>query len=226
MCFTATGSFASGAILVISGCYTIAEAKKRDRNFLLLASLPLLFGIQQLLEGIIWIALGNGNKGLVILASHTYVFFAFALWPFYSPLSVYVAERVTNIEIKRLLWALILIGFVIGTVSYMPILTGSVDLVTKVVNHSISYDTNRPEIFKGTYVFLYLMAVIIPFLVVSDVKMKIFGLMLTASVVLSDAVFNYAFVSVWCFFAAILSLYLIYVVKTLPAPSASTPSVS
>jgi hypothetical protein len=43
--------------------------------------------------------------------------------------------------------------------------------------------------------------------------------MIVASVLVAAAVFNYAFISVWCFFAAGLSLYLCVVFYRMPAPA-------
>ena len=220
MCFSAPGSIVTGTVLAASGLYAIEQAKDRDKSFLMFASIPFFFGIQQLIEGVVWIAFGK-DQAMVAMASQAYVFFAFAFWPFFSPLAVYFAEKPANVFLKRLLWLLILVGLVIGLLAYFPILLGSVRLIVQVVHHSISYDTDRPEILKRVYLSLYLLSVIVPFLVVRDLKMKVFGVLLIFSVLMSYLFFSYAFDSVWCLFAAVLSLYIIYIMRTLPAAKAA-----
>jgi len=51
MCFSATASFSAGAILLGLGTLTLKSAR-RPRE-LVLAAIPLLFAIQQLIEGVI-----------------------------------------------------------------------------------------------------------------------------------------------------------------------------
>jgi len=53
MCFSATASFVAGTSLSAIGVATIRKAERRSE--LPFAMIPLLFGIQQLVEGIIWL---------------------------------------------------------------------------------------------------------------------------------------------------------------------------
>lgn len=46
MCFSATASFASAAILIPAGIYSVNRALHGDKRYLVLAAFPLLFGIQ------------------------------------------------------------------------------------------------------------------------------------------------------------------------------------
>ena len=58
MCFSATASFTAGALLIALGSVTVSlAAAPRERPF---AAIPLLFGLQQLIEGGIWLSLQNG----------------------------------------------------------------------------------------------------------------------------------------------------------------------
>ncbi len=52
MCFSASASFGAGALL--TGIGIIAIKKIESPRMLAFASLPVLFGIQQLCEGILW----------------------------------------------------------------------------------------------------------------------------------------------------------------------------
>ena len=53
MCFSATASFSAGAVLLGLGTLTVKSAHRRRE--LPLAAIPLLFAIQQLTEGVIWL---------------------------------------------------------------------------------------------------------------------------------------------------------------------------
>ena len=61
MCFSASASFAGAAILAPVGIYTLKAAWRKDRGYLGLAAFPLLFGVQQGLEGGLWLAIGRGD---------------------------------------------------------------------------------------------------------------------------------------------------------------------
>ena len=116
MCFSAPASFVASAVLVTTGSYCVKKAAERDRDYLAFAAVPILFGVQQFFEGFVWIGLNAGIPWMVKLASYAFLFFAFGFWPFYAPLSVFLAEkREVNPEIKDLLWVLTVIGLVVGT---------------------------------------------------------------------------------------------------------------
>ena len=53
MCFSATASFSAGAVLLGIGALTVKSSHRRRE--MPLAAIPLLFAIQQLTEGVIWL---------------------------------------------------------------------------------------------------------------------------------------------------------------------------
>ena len=55
MCFSATASFTAGAGLLIVGA--VAARRARQPAELPFALIPALFGVQQLIEGAIWLTL-------------------------------------------------------------------------------------------------------------------------------------------------------------------------
>ncbi|WP_424324591.1 DUF6629 family protein, partial [Gordonia sp. (in: high G+C Gram-positive bacteria)] len=57
MCFSATASFVGAGVITAAGVATLALV--RDVRQLPFASLPLLFGIHQALEGWTWLELGD-----------------------------------------------------------------------------------------------------------------------------------------------------------------------
>jgi hypothetical protein len=55
----------------------------------------------------------------------------------------------------------------------------------------------------------------VPLLFSSQRQIRIFGALIAASTVPALLAWGFAFVSVWCFFAAVLSLYLVYMIRRL-----------
>jgi hypothetical protein len=55
MCFSPGASFTLGAALLVTGAASLKEVK-RPRQ-VLLAGIPVLFGIQQIIEGFMWLSL-------------------------------------------------------------------------------------------------------------------------------------------------------------------------
>src|SRR5438132_14411320 len=97
MCFSPEASFAVGALLIPAGLYCIRSASRKDRRFLGFALLPLLFGVQQLCEGLVWVGLEHDNMPLAKGAALLFLFFALFFWPFWVPFSVsFIEPRVAT----------------------------------------------------------------------------------------------------------------------------------
>ncbi len=82
MCFSATASFSAGAVLLGLGTLTLKST--RHRNELPFAAIPLLFAIQQLSEGVIWLTFSHEAPLLNTVMTYVYSFFSHALWPVYE----------------------------------------------------------------------------------------------------------------------------------------------
>ena len=59
---TALAEAAAVALLPVGG-YCLAAAWRKDRAYLALATVPLLFGLQQVCEACVWRALDRGDAG-------------------------------------------------------------------------------------------------------------------------------------------------------------------
>lgn len=64
-------------------------------------------------------------------------------------------------------------------------------------------------------------AAAVPLLFCSHRQIRIFGGLVALSMVFTSAAYSAAYVSVWCFFAAVLSLYLVYMIRRFVAESKS-----
>lgn len=216
MCFTAEASFTASALLIPTGLYCLRTALSKTRMYLPFGAIPLVFGIQQALEGLVWIGTNSDSKNLVQLSSLGFLFFSHCFWLFWIPLSVSLIEQ--DAGIKNICRFAAVMGVIFGTLLYIPFLLneqwfspitryGSIDYQTILV-----FDAFIPRNMSR---FIYACITLIPLLVASEVKLKVFGGLSVCSLLFSYIVFEYAFVSVWCFWAALLSLYIGYIIYCL-----------
>jgi uncharacterized membrane protein len=219
VCFSAEASFAVGAALAPAGVYCIWSAAVKKPSYLGLAAAPLFFGIQQISEGFVWQAIHHDTDTRP--ASLVFLFFALAFWPFWFPVLTTMMEP--QPRRKLLFAALSLIASAWFWILFYPLLTGEVSLVTETDHHSIAYRYGGLPVYqyvdKGPLRVLYFMSVALPPLLGSESWGRIPGLVLGASAIFAAIVYDYAFVSVWCFFAAVLAGYLCVVFYRLPPRS-------
>jgi hypothetical protein len=232
MCFNAAASFAASAVLIPAGIHIIGTAWAADRHWLLLAVFPLLFGVQQALEGVLWLALGD-PLGRVVgvpppavapLMALGFLAFAYVLWPTLVPLAARGVEPRAG---RRQLFALLAVaGAAGGLFIYLPLLFNPDWLGVGILGGSILYEPKIPfatALSQPSGRGLYALVVLVPMLASSEPLVRRFGLLIFLSVVLSAVAYGYAFVSVWCFFAALLSAWLGVRLPERLASAAATP---
>lgn len=80
MCFSAEASFAASAAICAVGTLSVARAKNARQ--LPFAAIPLIFSLQQAIEGVLWIALSNPEySAWQSKAMYAFLFFAQVFWP-------------------------------------------------------------------------------------------------------------------------------------------------
>lgn len=217
MCFSASASFVASAVLVPAGVYCVKKAVSTP-SILPLALLPLVFGIQQMFEGILWLGINSDDLALTRPASLGFTFLSHFFWLFWIPFAVYFTEG--QVVKKRVFLIFTLVGVVFGASMYIPMVFNAEWLVIEVIKDSIVYKTT---LIYDTFVprivirLLYAAIILVPLLFSSKKEIRHFGWLIAVSVVLSTILFGYAFISVWCFFAAFLSLYVLYTVRAVKA---------
>jgi len=215
MCFSATASFGAAAALVPAGLYCIKKSSELKQPYWLIALLPLVFGLQQVFEGFVWLDLETSTPD-PRLPALGFMFFSHFFWLLWVPLSCFAVE--TNPLKRKLFMGITLLGTTLGLLMYVPLWIYPDWLNIEVTQHSISYkaillyDEYIPRIFSR---ILYALIVLIPLLFSSHFYVRMFGVIIFFSVVFASIFYGYAFISVWCFFAAILSLYILYMILQL-----------
>ncbi len=195
MCFSATASLIAGGTLSTVGVLTISKAKnKRELPF---ASIPLLFGIQQLIEGVVWLSFGN--SALNGIATYGFSMFSHVLWPIFVPIAILLLEK--DLVRRRILQVFTGVGLAVGIfLLYFIIQDG---ITSQVVNKSIFY--NSSHLYLPLVLTLYVLATCVSFLISSDKIINIIGIVMLGSFTVTGLLFSVTFISVWCFFAAIMS---------------------
>ncbi|PIZ55533.1 hypothetical protein COY25_00875 [Candidatus Uhrbacteria bacterium CG_4_10_14_0_2_um_filter_41_7] len=203
MCFSAPVSFISSAGLLGTGAITLRNSAKDKR---MIAAIPIMFGIQQFLEGSQWLFLNAGEVNACF--GYGFLFFAFLVWPTYIPLAVYSVE--TNKNSKKILKGLALLGFLTTLGGILSLATSQ--LFIEAIEHHVVYGAITD--LRTTGVLIYVTAVVGSMFVASDKRIKFFGLLILISAGVAWVFFNYASYSVWCLFSAVLSgLIYIYLKK-------------
>ncbi len=202
MCFSATASFIAGASLCAVGVATLKSTRKRaEWPF---ALIPLLFGIQQLTEGILWMTFRNDMPLVRQTTTYLYSGFSHVLWTMYVPFATGALETVR--WRKRAIFAFQAVGVSLSL--YLLYFLTTRPVIAEVVGRHIVYDS--PHFYKIPMMAFYLAATCISCFFSSHAFIKLFGLLALISFIAAYLVSVLAFFSVWCFLVAILSLVIFF----------------
>ncbi|MDR3422777.1 MAG: hypothetical protein P4L80_16290 [Xanthobacteraceae bacterium] len=180
---------------------TVRRAGKADR---MLAFIPLIFSLQQALEGFVWLtqAAGCGRD-----AGYGFAIIAFCLWPLYVPVASWRSE--TDRRLRAFMLSFALPGGVVAAAAAWALFVGlKIDFATNKIQYLPT--TRYPLIFD----YIYAACVIGPFLLHRNIYLRLFGCLILVFFGLSILLFNPARYSVWCFFAAISSIVLYFFVTS------------
>ena len=213
MCFSATASFTAGIGLLAIGAVTTSRAHRRSE--LPFALIPGLFGIQQLIEGGLWLTFPDEAPLANQLLTHAYSFFSHVLWPIYVPIAVLLLEP--EQWRRKLLKAIAVAGAAVGL--YLQYFLVTEPIVSEVVGRHISYQS--PHFYVAAVMVLYVLATCVSSFVSSCATIRLFGVATFVALLAAYAFYAYWFISVWCFFAAVLSV--IVLVHFLRPRSAQVP---
>ena len=209
MCFSATASFGLAAALVPAGLICLGGARVMGSRWLGLAVYPFGFAVQQAFEGGVWLGLQHDMPQLVQKCASGFLFFSHLFWLVWVPVSVYWLQRGT--PLAPWLMALIAAGAALGTVLFLPVLGLSGPIPVSTQPGSIDYQV--PLLLGGENVryalkLAYFAVVVASLSLSTDRRIQGFAALIAASLVVTEVWFSAAFISVWCYFAAVLSLYL------------------
>lgn len=210
MCFSASASFAAGSLLLGLGALTWKAARRpHERPF---AAIPLLFAIQQFIEGVVWLTFSHEAPQLNTAMTYAYSVFSHLLWPVFVPLAVLLIEPPG--WRRRALGTCVAAGMAVSAWLLLAIAEGGI--VARPSGHHIEYVT--PHYFALATMALYLLSTSASQLLSTHGAVRAFGLLALLSFGAAYVAYTTWFISVWCYFAAALSAIVLLHFVAPPVP--------
>jgi hypothetical protein len=208
MCFSAGASFAGGVIISAIGIATLREVHKPSQ--LVFASIPLFFGIQQIVEGCLWLTLPDvGYLAIQKVATYFFLIMAQVLWPTLIPVSVLLMEK--KKKRKRILWFFVALGIMLSLYYAFCLLSFSVS--PQILGYHIQYNTTFPDSLAMVAFIVYLVVTITPLFVSGVNRTHLLGILMFLSCLITAIFFTQYLTSVWCFFAALISGVVFWILR-------------
>jgi hypothetical protein len=208
MCFSAGASFAGAVVISAVGVATVRKVRMPTQR--LFAGIPLFFGLQQFAEGVLWITLrSGGGDWLQNVATFIFLITALIIWPVMIPLSMWFMEKV--IKRKRILACLIVIGSIVSLFYTYSLI--SYNVAPQINGFHIQYVDDFPGTPVNIVYAFYLASTVVPLFVSSVRRMWLFGLLVTISYLVTVIFFTQYLTSVWCFFAALISVVIYWILR-------------
>jgi len=217
MCFSAPASFIASAVLATTG--VIAIKKTPSSSSKAFACIPVLFAIQQFAEGFVWLSIKNPDfASFYKVSSYTFLFFALVIWPFFVPLSIMLMEKIKNR--RKIMMYLFIFGLVFSIFELYTLIFCNISI--KETSYHIYYAIDFPIVIPILGGIVYFTPTVIPTLISSVKGMRIFGILIFISFIITHIFFKENVISIWCFFAAILSSIIYYIVVNVKSDNSIT----
>jgi hypothetical protein len=189
---------------VLGAVGVVTLTKVKHRRELLFAALPTLFAIHQFIQGFVWLGLDGILSPLVAHnMGAAFMLYAQGLLPFLLPLSVLLFEP--DVKSRRRMLPFLVLGA--GTTLYVLWALTAYPLELYVRGNSIVY-INRAT--NNTAIAVLYVIATCGSLFFSKVRMMIiFGAANLTILLIVMEVKRYAFTSLWCAYAAVVSVIIL-----------------
>jgi hypothetical protein len=197
VCFAPQADLVAGIGVTAIGVDAWRNVRGRS-DHLLLATLPIILGVHELVEDFVWWGLqGHVPHEAGRVALWAYMVIAFVVLPVFVPLAVLMLEPTTRL--RRRMAPFVALGAVVSTVLLVAMLRGPVSAARHPWHLSYSIALPHAVIIVG----LYVVAICGALLFSGYRNILLFGLGNLAVVVLLAALTADGFASLWCVYAAI-----------------------
>lgn len=210
MCFSPEASFGAAAIISTAGVISIRKAETSAQK--MFALIPLFFAFQQFIEGILWLVIPNPELSeWKPILHYSFLVVAWIIWPVFIPLSTRMLE--TNNTRKKLLTVNLVIGIVIALLLLFGMVFYPIDSSINDfhIDYTISIHRNVPLLLSIGYVI----PTVISHFISSVRYIWLLGLTNLSSYAFTKMYFTEQVISVWCFFGAISSILILWIVYQL-----------
>ena len=210
MCFSAGASITAGVLLTFAGTETLRKVHKPSQ--IVFACIPLFFALQQFSEGVVWLTIPHkGYADLQAVATYTFLVMAQFIWPILVPLSVLLMEK--NKTRKKVLWSLFIVGVIVSIYYLHGLVVYHARAEISFMHINYKYKRNFQSPFSDIPTALYLIATLAPVFVSSVKRAYMLGVVTGLSAMVSVIFFNECLISIWCFFAAVVSFVIYYTIR-------------
>lgn len=209
MCFSATASFTASGILLVTGVACVSTVSKSSQ--LPLALTPLFFSIQQFSEGVLWSFFEKNDAEIIRnISILVFVIFGQSFWPVWVPLSALALEK-ENLR-KTFLKFMLALGIVVSAILiYYTLIHG---VTPEIRGGHIKFKFHYPE-FVERLSFIYLLPAVFSNFFSSIRSINVLGGATFLGFFMSKIFFYHFVFSVWCFFAAVISLIVFFIIRSL-----------
>jgi hypothetical protein len=211
MCFSASASFTASAVLFVSGIVAVRKIKdpKNNFHFIPFAAIPFLFGLQQFSEGFVWLSLTHSYSVIIHqFSTGFFLVFAQVLWPVFVPFSIYLLEN--DSKRKKTLFAISIFGSLVA--GYLAYCLLTFPFTASIRGNHIFYVIGFKHTEFAYSGIFYFIPTVFPALISSTKYMVYFGLTILVSFIFSKFFYGEYVISVWCFFAATLSVIITFII--------------
>jgi len=221
MCFSASASFGAGIVLSVISVASIIKVQSPSQ--VAFASIPLIFCIQQNIEGILWLIIpGQEYAVLQSICTHAFIFLAQILWPVWVPFALMKLEK--NKKRRKIQQGMFWTGCLLALYLSYCLLTFHVEAT--IDGYHISYKQDYPKPFSHNIGLVYILVTIAPHFVSTVWRMWILGSVILISYVITTVLYVDYIVSVWCFFASVISLAVLAIMNEISRPDETFPEVT
>jgi hypothetical protein len=201
MCFSAEADLIGG--IVVGGAGVDALRHVSHRRELMVAALPVVFGIHQVIEALTWWGLdGKVPAALGDAATWAYLVIAFLL-PVFVPIAIRSIEP--DVRRRRLIGPFIALGTIVAAILLMELFSGPVGATD--AGRYIAYDVSLD--FGGQLTALYVIATCVPLLLSTNLRLVVFGVLNLAAVSVLAWMLANGVISLWCAWAAVTSIVIV-----------------
>jgi hypothetical protein len=199
MCFSPQSDLAAGVVITAIGvdaCLHIRDRKDKA----LLATLPILFGLHQIDESLVWFGLRNDiPAGIGRAAMWIYLVVALLVLPVFVPAAVLLLEP--NGRRKRLIAPFLALGVAVSTLLLVTMLVNPVTVSEQHLHLAYSIGLPAGVLVVGLYVLATCGSVLLS----SYKHVVLFGVVNLIAVAVLARLTADGFASLWCLYAAVTS---------------------
>jgi hypothetical protein len=210
MCFSASASFGAAAVLTVIGVVSIKKVHHPSQ--IVFACIPFMFAAQQLSEGVLWLTIPNKQySSLQNIATYIYLIFAQTIWPLLVPVAILLLEKEQTRKLPQRIF--VVMGLLASIFLTYCLINYSVE--AKIESFHIYYIQHYPKTPRIFFTAFYLIAIIAPSFFSHIKRMWMIGIAIFFSFSISFIFYKLYLISVWCFFASLISISVYLILKEL-----------